>query len=297
MKILKMSLFLWFLLFNTQAKLIEHRETTSFKEILKKANDVIAEQGLKQDEILFVFDIDNTTMAMTQDLGSDQWYSWQEKVISTDPKQSMAVASDISGLLDIQTKLFILFPMRPTEPDLAQTIKGFQSKGKTLLLTSRGYSNRNATERELEKNDLHFHKLNSLLKGSRGFAGKYYPYELDKLESYGLESSDAALVKNSPARLSSYVDGLFMTAGQHKGVMLKTLLHKLGAKPKVIFFTDDHKKHTDGMGKAFETRDEKVYTFHYNGELEKVKAFNQGDKGHVFLQWLMIDGAIDSVLQ
>ena len=30
------------------------------------------------DQVLVVFDIDNTLLAMEQDLGSDQWYYWQK---------------------------------------------------------------------------------------------------------------------------------------------------------------------------------------------------------------------------
>ena len=33
---------------------------------------------LRHDQVLVVFDIDNTLLAMEQGLGSDQWYDWQK---------------------------------------------------------------------------------------------------------------------------------------------------------------------------------------------------------------------------
>ena len=44
-----------------------------------------------KDQVLVVFDIDNTLLAMEQDLGSDQWYYWQKDLQMEDPCSAMLV--------------------------------------------------------------------------------------------------------------------------------------------------------------------------------------------------------------
>ena len=51
-------------------------ETSSFEEIQKKVYELGKKYGPKN--VLVVLDIDNTVLKMNQDLGSDQWFTWQQ---------------------------------------------------------------------------------------------------------------------------------------------------------------------------------------------------------------------------
>ena len=133
------------------------------------------------------------------------------------------------------------------------------------------------------------------MNGSTGIAGKYLPYDLENPSASGLTAFDMEQVKNRPARKVTYMEGLYMTAGQHKGVMLKSLLHKLGYQPKAIFFVDDHKKHTTNMGITYGDEAPMVYTFNYVGMSEKVKSFQESDKNIVREKWEALKSAMSFV--
>jgi hypothetical protein len=76
-----------------------------------------------------------------------------------------------------------------------------------------------------------------------------------------------------------------MTAGQHKGVMLRTLLHRTDSSFKAIVFVDDHKEHTVRVQAAFRDQPVRVVTFRYGKEDENVKRFIAGDKSAVSQAW------------
>jgi predicted enzyme involved in methoxymalonyl-ACP biosynthesis len=67
-------------------------------------------------------------------------------------------------------------------------------------------------------------------------------------------------MKLGPARPVSYMDGIFMGAGQHKGAMLRTLLHKTNRLVKAVVFVDDTPKHCDRMHEAFGSTDVDLVT-------------------------------------
>ena len=88
-----------------------------------------------------------------------------------------------------------------------------------------------------------------------------------------------------------------MTAGQNKGIMLKTLLHKTNSKFKSIVFVDDHKKHTTSMQEIMGRTKADVITFRYSKMDNQVKKFNNSDKEHVVKGWNTLRAATTSVLK
>ena len=40
------------------------------------------------EHVLLVLDIDNTLLAMNQDLGSDQWFEWQRYLLDHEPRSN-----------------------------------------------------------------------------------------------------------------------------------------------------------------------------------------------------------------
>ncbi len=252
-------------------------ETDSYALIKKIALEKAKKYGPKN--VLVVLDIDNTTLAMPQNLGSDQWFGWQSSnCMGKEQAPSFCVADDFNELLDIQGQLFALSNMVPTEKATVQTIKELQDRGiKLILLTSRGPVFRNATERALEMNGLSFQK--SAIGSPKGFASTYMPYELKNPGKYGLNSYDINTMGNKSPRPVSYMNGVFMTAGLNKGIMLKTLLAKTKENFKAVLFADDHKKHTVRMQAIMgKVAGLDLVTFRYSKIDPMVKAFHASDK-------------------
>jgi hypothetical protein len=76
-------------------------------------------------------------------------------------------------------------------------------------------------------------------------------------------------------RLSLYQDGVFLTAGQHKGQMLHALLVKTGTRmPAVIVMADDKQENLDAVKETFLALNIPVHAWRYTGEDENVRAFN-----------------------
>ena len=219
---------------------------------------------------------------MPQELGSDQWFTWQYiDCIKKQLKSSKCITNDLGTLLNVMGDLFSLSSMNATEPTTAKIVKNLQAKGfKVTLLTSRGPTYRNATERELKNNG--FNMLDHSIGPKGGFASTYIPYDLTKLSLSGLTQRDAKDVKLGGARKMSYMNGIMMTAGLHKGIMLKSILHKVKESYKGIIFADDHIKHTIGMQKIMgNTKGTELVTFRYGHIDPQVKAFKESNKKSV----------------
>jgi hypothetical protein len=106
-------------------------------------------------------------------------------------------------------------------------------------------------------------------------------------------------------RSVSYANGIYMTAGQHKGYMLKALLARAvvsAEQPtesrsfKAIVFVDDHDKHTNGLHDAYEHDSIDLVTYHYMQEDGNVHNFESSSKQHVIRDWNRLKDFIDAVL-
>lgn len=247
----------------------EYLETNNMNDLFSKVEEKIAKYGA--DEVLVVFDIDNTILTMEHDLGSDYWFTWQSGMLfSKDKKDKQAckihcVASDFGGMLRVQGQLFALAPMVLTEKTLPAKIKELQDKGVTvILLTSRGPEFRNSTELALNDNG---YNLKASMVGE-GYPGTYKP-------------EDPELKKT---RSVSYMNGVYMTAGQHKGIMLRALLNKTDEDFDAIVFADDHSKHTKTMTDTFKGKVD-LTTFRYGRIDKQVAKFKKANKSKVTAQW------------
>lgn len=119
-----------------------------------------------------------------------------------------------------------------------------------------------------------------------GYPSTYIPYTLKNPKAYGLTDRDIKKMGNKKARPVSYMNGVFMTAGLNKGIMLKTLLHKTNKKFKAIIFADDHKKHTTRMQAIMGgLKGVDLSTFRYSKIDPQVEAFHKGDKKEAIAAW------------
>jgi len=240
-------------------------------------------------EVLVVFDIDNTLLANDTDFGSDQWFDWQSDLIKKEQFEQ-AVAGDFNGLIDIQAMLYALGSMHKSQVDAEIIINKIKSLGgKVMALTARGYSTRNATIRELKRNGLSFE--DSAIGMNAGFGFYYFPYNLDKPENDGFSVEEINLWGLKKPRLVSYFGGILMSAGQHKGAMLRQLLFKTKEKFKAIIFVDDKKKNIDKMAQGFEQLPVDLINIRYTKEDGQVLRFIEGTKEMVNRQWKVLSNA------
>jgi hypothetical protein len=242
-------------------------ETTP--DLAKVAADALAlaaQEGPRN--VLVVFDIDNTLLAMEQGLGADQWYDWQKSLANEDPCNPRNVGDRFA----VQGALYFASAMRPTQRDAAQQVATIQDSGMPVIaLTSRGHDYRLQTFRELRRNGYSF--ADSGIGPRGGYAEPFIPVE--------------------GGRLSRYEDGVFLTAGQHKGEMLNALLQKAEfGLPAAVVMVDDKQKNLDAVVETFSALGVPVRAWRYSGEDANVTAFDP-EKAHA--GWLALQDALRKI--
>jgi len=202
------------------------------------------------EQILVVFDIDNTLLAMEQGLGSDQWYYWQKALEEDDPCSPLLVGDR----LEVQGALYFASAMRPTQPSAAEQVARLQQAGlKVIVLTARGPGFKLSTFRELKRNGMNFWP--NAWPPQAGFGEPFIP--------------------EGGSRHALYEDGVLFAAGQDKGLTLKTMLDKAGLPyPKLIIMTDDKQSNLNQVMQAFSWTGTRVQAWRYTREDATVAAFD-----------------------
>ena len=229
----------------------------------------LVEQAGK-DRVLVVFDIDNTLLAMEQGLGSDQWYDWQKSLAADDQCSGQYVGDRFAA----QGAIYFASAMRPTQADGPTQVRRIQDLGvKVISVTSRGMDYRLQTFRELRRNGFSFSF--SAIGPAGGYADPFMPVE--------------------NGRLSRYEDGVFLTAGQHKGQMLEALLSKTDTRmPAVIVMADDKQNNLDAVEETFSALGVPVHAWRYTGEDDNVMAF---DPAQADAQWKSVENPLRQIQQ
>jgi hypothetical protein len=245
---------------------IERITSADLAAVQQEAMKAAAKVGI--DNVLVIFDIDNTLMAMEQDLGSDQWYDWQKQLQEHDRCDERLVADRLAAA----GALYYASGMRPTQPDAAEIVRAIQARGfTTFALTSRGHEFRLHTFRELRRNGIDFEDS---APGPRGG----YP---------------DIFMPERGVRVVRYEDGIMLTAGQQKGDMLASLLKKTGhAAPQALVVVDDKPNHLVDYGNYARENRVSLTAIHYTGEAEVLKKF---DGEEVTRQWRAIVAALDTL--
>ena len=244
----------------------QSRETSNLADVTMDVINLTQQTG--KENLLVVFDIDNTLLAMEQGLGADQWYEWQKELSQHDRCSDQNVGDRFA----VQGALYFISAMRRTQEDGAAQVSAIQDLGVTVIaLTSRGPDYQLQTFRELRRNGFNFSHF------AFGPAGGY--------------SQPFVPVENG--RLSLYQDGVFLTAGQHKGKMLYSLLEKTETRmPGVIVIVDDNWKNLEAVTETFSALDIPVHAWRYSGEDENVRNF---DTKQANTQWHSIEDALRQI--
>ncbi len=256
--------------------------TNDLKDVEIKTKALIKTYGAQN--VYVIFDIDNTLLTAKQDLGTDQWFSWQVGLMKNDPKNPNCIAANFNDLLHITGLIHSMGRMEPTQKDTKDVINNIQNikdglnRVHVFALTSRGYIFQFMTLRDLLLNGITF-KLSSAIP-VEGVHGLWSPYDVkDVGQAYGFSKKEINEFKlDRKARDVSFVDGIYFVDGLHKGAMLRILFKKTGISPKAMVFVDDKENNTKGMQKAFINSKINLVTFRYSREDEKVEKFNKSDK-------------------
>ena len=217
-------------------------------------------------QILVVFDLDNTLMAMEQGLGADQWYDWQRSLAQADDCSPARVVDRLAA----QGALYYASAMRPTQPDAAEVVERIQQSGLPVIaLTARGNDFRLQTFRELRRNGFNFRD------SAFGPTGGYR----NALDLDGFE------------RDIRFEDGVMMVAGQNKGAaLLQILSHTDTPRPDLVVMVDDKDYNLDNVTTALTGAGIAVHAWRYSGEDEAVANF---DPTLAEIQWQTVAPALE----
>lgn len=213
---------------------------------------VLAENGKRRT--LLVLDIDDTLLTSTRFFGSDTWYDWQDKGLAKgDPDK-------LHCLFDIISLNYETGSQRPTQPDGPTVVNALP--GDRLLLTSRNPLSRGGTLRTLAD-------AGYALPPALAHAGNGLSWDFRKAEG---------------ARMSRvvYDQGLFMTTGQDKGLVLLDLLRRLGLRYDRVVLVDDGRKNIDNMQAALRDAGIDYVGLHY---LRVDKTVDQADAKAGWQAW------------
>lgn len=249
------------------APVLQQAQETADIEIF--FNDVmeVSEQA-GAGRILVVFDLDNTLLAMEQGLGSDQWYEWQKDAADQNPCDPRVVADRLA----VQGALYFASAMRPTQEDAPRVLRKIQQAGiPAIALTSRGVDYRLQTFRELRRNGYEFRWT------APGPAGGW----------------DENFIPDNGIRPARYEDGVFLTAGQHKGAMLQALIARIAMPmPAAILVLDDKQTNLDAVLETFSGLQVPVHAWRYTAEDPNVEGFD-GDESAAI--WNLLAPALQTI--
>ncbi len=210
------------------------------------------------EDILIVFDLDNTLLTMDSALGSVAWYDWQADMADLEGCQPGELVNRFAA----QGLLYFLGSMQPVQDDTADIVHALQQSGyPVMVLTARGHDYYLSTLRELNRNNLSFDALLAPPAGQ-------HPKPFTPPEA---------------ARPVRYQQGVLMVAGQHKGQMLMDLYSHLNLPlPKAVVMADDSLENLENMQTTLTQANIPYRLFRYSLADAKVGAF---DAASATSQW------------
>lgn len=202
--------------------------------------------------VLVVFDIDDTLLESNSFIGSDTWYNWQRgRDIETVEGGTTSIDQN-DKYSCLFSKLGVLYEIgvyHATEDNAASIVSQLQEKFDVVALTSRSPDYRAGTTRELTRANFEFYKSH-LLPQSHSL-------------SYDLSDGRST-------RAVTYEDGIIMSTGLNKGVVLEDILQRLDRTYTTIFFIDDSKINISNMIDTWVEKETLMVTFHYTGVEKKI---------------------------
>jgi hypothetical protein len=252
--------------------------TSNLQTPIRRAHEYAAKYGAKKT--LIIFDVDNTLLTATDDLGSDGWFKWQKGLLKSNPSSPDLVAKNFGNLLKIQYFLFNNANMRPTQDNLLSLIAQLSDKNiPTVALTARGSDIRNATENKLKEYQINFKITAECTAPLCLKRGDITGNELISASKNILSPADQIKFNFTKARPIGVSGGLMMVAGQDKGLMLRLLLKSIkNKKIQNVIFVDDTFKNIKNVQNAFADSPYRISIFHYEKFEHDVNDFQTNKK-------------------
>ena len=197
------------------------------------------------------------------------------------------MAGNTDELLALQGVLYYLAPMTATDPALKDILAELErAKFPMIVLTSRGSEFRFATERDILSAGFPFDRTGIALAPARFWT--YVPYDINAIEASGyLTKKDVETFGLKDAMPVSYRHGLLLTAGQHKGIILRSLLHRSTAKIGAIIYIDNKEYQLKRVVDAFAGQGIEVRTAQYVGMADEDAQFYKSERrlDKAWFQW------------
>lgn len=220
------------------------KETSQFSDLLNE----VKSSNFAPEEVLVVFDIDNTLIEPVGTVGSDQWFYYLYsiyKMQGLNEKQQDEKAVKVWN--QVQSKIQV----HAVEPETPQVIAKLQKDGyRTLALTARELALADTTASQLQS------------------------VQIDLSRSF--ESGDFRIAKKD---LGTEDDALFhrgvlsVSEKNNKGTVLSAFIARLGLKPKKVVYIDDKLKHVRNLAAAMQSLKIRYTGFRYGALDKKVKQF------------------------
>lgn len=219
---------------------------SSNEALVTDTNDFEHVFSYHQDDILYVFDLDNTLIEAEQHLGSDEWFSHQINHLMESEGLSRSEAFD---------KFFPLFhqvlnktAMRLVDASMTDHLAQMKEKNTPMIgLTKRNPKLSSRTLEQIASLQIDFSSTCPVKK------------------DFVIEELGGTLLKNGV---------LFVGQGIEKGPALIAYLKKLKKMPGRIVAIDDRLNHIESMASAVESLGIDYIGIRYGKTDEKVKSFN-----------------------
>ena len=128
--------------------------------------------------------------------------------------------------------------------------------------------------------------------------GNFIPYDAEDPVKDGLTKAEIERFHLSKPRPISYENGVMMTAGQHKGAMLLTILHDAAADVDAVVYNDDNTLHVANVYAAMldrATRKSPPFITRTRSRLRK--SSNTAARKTSTARWNKLSRVLEEVLQ
>lgn len=216
-------------------------EVHHMREIFSHIQQITREYA--PNEVCIFFDLDNTLIMPTGNVGSDQWAT---HMIEQKIQEGYSIHDAYNLVLPIywHTQHYLM----PTcvEEDTASIVKALQEQNFVVVgLTARSYCMSERTLQQLRENNLLF-------------SCSLAPRELSFNLSYPVV----------------YKDGVMFIGSHDKGAIALHFLDAINFKPSAVIFVDDKLRYVEAVENAMKTRNITYYGFRYSFCDHLVHAFN-----------------------
>ncbi|HLW72804.1 MAG TPA: DUF2608 domain-containing protein [Candidatus Babeliales bacterium] len=193
---------------------------------------------------LVIFDIDNTLTHPTQELSSDEWFSY---LVDKKVAEGFDYLTSVDYTLPKAFYAQFNIPLEPTEPHIPELIAYLIDENVAVMaLTSRSIFIAERTVEQLDNININF----------------FIP---------DINPDDLVLPMKDP---SFYKQGILFGGNNDKGKTLNCFFKTMNYYPKKIIFVDDKMKNLLSVEKAMSARHIPFVGIRYSGSDARVKSFD-----------------------